>query len=471
MKLSPNSFPTESEIRVNLPILLFSVALALACGFIFGLMPALRLSRPDLNNAIRSRQRSIASGGSRRYSLLISGQIAITLLLMATAGTTIAAFLRVVQSPLGYDPHGVMEAGIEMHWTRPAEWNAIQSRQERAAFVELIRRKIEAVPGVLSASIAVDVYPPNAGPEQPVEILGQNSQQEQPVRTFLVSPQFFQTLRIPVRQGRIWTDVENLRGDGVAVVNEAFARRYGQHGVPVGQQLRLPGLVSHAPLLAASPQSDGWRTIVGVAGDVPNNGLGEPTLPGVYVPYTTLFPPYAIFHIRTQGKPLTYLKAVRAAVASVAADQQIANGAYDLEEGLADDPQWSRQRLFSVLFAAFSSMALLLALAGLFSVVSWSVAQRTSEFGVRLALGASRGHILWVAVHSAAASLAMGALCGSVADLILAHWLAAWMNTRVPGLLGLPFAITLLGGSAAIACLLAARRAAWTSPTEALRCE
>jgi predicted permease len=471
MKLSPNSFPTESYIRINLPILLFSVALALACGLIFGLMPALRLSHPDLNSTIRSRQRSIAGGGGRRYSLLISGQIAITLLLMATAGTTIAAFRRVVQLPLGYDPHGVMEAGIEMHWTRPSQWNAIQSRPERAAFVELIRRKIEATPGVLSASIDIDVYPPNAGPQQPVAVLDHNAEQQQPVRTFLVSQQFFQTLRIPVRQGRVWTDAENLRGDGVAVVNEEFARRYWPHGVPVGQQLRLPGLVSHAPLLAASPQSDGWRTIVGVAGDVPNNGLGEPVLPAVYLPYTTLFPPYAQFHIRTVGKPLTYLRAVRSAVASVSAEQQIANGAYDLEEGLADDPQWSRQRLFSTLFGVFSAMALLLSLAGIFSVVSWSVAKRTSEFGVRLALGASRAHILWVAVESAAASLATGALAGCAADLIIAQWLNGWMNTRVPGLLSLPLALTFLGASAALACLLAARRAAWTSPTEALRCE
>ena len=472
MKLSPTSFPSEAEIRINLPILLFSAGLALACGLLSGLMPAVRVSRRDLNQAIRIRQRSIAGGGrSRRYSLLMTGQIAVTLLLMATAGTAIAAFLHVVQVPLGYDPHNLMEAGLFMHWTRTSEWNAIRERQARAAFVEQIRRSIAAIPGVLSASAANDVYPPEAGPQQVVEILGQSSQQVQMARTLPVSPQFFATLRIPLRNGHVWDDAENLRGDGVAVINETFARRYWPHSSPIGQQIRLPGLVSNAPLVAASPQSAGWRTIIGVAGDVPDNGLGEPVLPAVYVPYTTLFPPYVVFHIRTQGKPMTYLPAVRVAVASVAPNQQIANGAYDLEEGLATDPQWSRQRLFSILFGAFSAMALLLALAGLFSVVSWSVAQRTSEFGVRLALGASRSHIVWVAVRTAAISLALGVICGGIIDLFVGHWLAAWMNTRGPGMLALPLAITLLGASAAFACLIAARRAAWTSPMEALRYE
>jgi hypothetical protein len=286
-----------------------------------------------------------------------------------------------------------------------------------------------------------------------------------------VSQQVFTTLGIPLVQGRVWDDTENLRGDGAAVINQAFARHYWPHSSPIGQQIRLPGLVSNAPLIAASPQSDGWRTIVGVVGDVPNNGLGEPVLPAVYFPYTTLLPPYAQFHIRTQAEPLTYLPAVRAAVASVSSAQQIANGAYDLAAGLNDDPQWSRQRLFSILFGAFSAMALLLALAGLFSVVSWSVSQRTSEFGVRFALGASRAHILWVATRKAAVSLLLGVTLGALADLLLSHWLTAWMATRVSGLVALPLAISLLAVSAAIACWLAARRAAQTSPTEALRYE
>jgi predicted permease len=472
LKISPTSFPAESVIRLNLPILAFSVGLALACGILFGLSPALRLSRGDLTRSIQTKQRSIAGhGGNRRVNALIAGQIALTLLLMATAGTAIAAFLHLMHVPLGYDPHNVMEAGIVMHWSNPAEWNAIRQRDGRVVFVEQIRRKISSIPGVLSASVAIDVYPPNGGDEQTFEILGQSAEQGQQVRTLPVSRDFFATLRIPLIGGRIWDETENASGDGVALVNETFARRYWPHANPVGQQIRLPDLVSRAPLLAASPGSSGWRTVIGVVGDARNDGVDRPALPAVYFPYTTLLPPYVEFHVRTQGEPLAYLHSIREAVSSISSDQQVANGAYDLETGVSADAQWSRERLFSILFGFFSGMALLLALVGLFSVVAYSVAQRTTEFGVRLALGASRRHVLWVATRAAVSSLVIGLAVGSVADLLVGRLLATWMNSHESGPFGLPAAGLLLGCCAVLACLLAAWRASLIEPTQALRYE
>jgi predicted permease len=472
LRLSPASFPAESIIRLNLPILVFSVGLALTCGILFGLSPALGLSRGDLARSIQTRQRSIAGhGGNRRLNALIAGQISLTLLLMATAGTAIAAFLHLMHVPLGYDPHNVMEAGIVMHWSNPAEWNTIRQRDGRVAFVEQIRRKIASIPGVLSASVAIDVYPPNGGDEQTFEILGRSAEQGQQVRTLPVSRDFFATLRIPLIGGRIWDDTENASGDGVALVNETFARRYWPRANPIGQQVRLPDLVSTAPLVAASSASSGWRTVIGVVGDARNDGVDRPPLPAIYFPYTTLLPPYVEFHVRTQGEPLAYLHSIREAVSSISSDQQIANGAYDLEMGVAADAQWSRERLFSILFGFFSAMALLLALVGLFSVVAYSVAQRTTEFGVRLALGASRRHVLWVATRAAIFSLAIGLAFGAVADLLVGRLLATWMNSHGSGPFGLPGAGLLLGCFAVLACFLAAWRAASIEPTQALRYE
>jgi ABC-type antimicrobial peptide transport system permease subunit len=224
-------------------------------------------------------------------------------------------------------------------------------------------------------------------------------------------------------------------------------------------------------LVATSSASAGWREIIGVVSDARNNGVDMPVLPAIYMPYTTLMAPYAQFDIRTQGEPLSLLHTIRAAVASVSSDQQIANDAFDLQDAIDRDPQWSKQRLFSVLFGVFSTMALLLALAGLFSVVSYSVAQRTMEFGVRLALGASRRHILWIAARAAVLSLGVGVTVGRVADILAGHLLRAWMDNRESGPLWLPGASLLLAVCALAACLLAARRTASANPTEALRYE
>jgi ABC-type antimicrobial peptide transport system permease subunit len=208
-----------------------------------------------------------------------------------------------------------------------------------------------------------------------------------------------------------------------------------------------------------------------VVGDARDDGVDRPVLPAIYFPYTTLLPPYVEFHVRTQSEPLAYLHSIREAVSSISSDQQIANGAYDLETGVAADAEWSRERLFSILFGFFSAMALLLALVGLFSVVAYGVAQRTTEFGVRLALGASRCHVLWVATRAAVFSLAVGLVIGSAADLLVGKLLATWMNSHLSGPVGLPAAGLLLGCCAVLACLLAAWRAASIEPTQALRCE
>jgi predicted permease len=470
--LSPGSFPSESFIRINLPILGFSVGLALVSGILCGLAPALRLSRRDLAHPMQSSPQRIASrGNKRRIHILIAGQIALTLLLMATAGTAMGAFLHLMRAPLGYDPKNVMQVGIVMHWDNPADWNRIRSRADRSAFIEQVRQKIAYVPGVLSVAVATDATPPNLGRDETFEVLGEPAGQQQQARIYFIGQQYFSTLRIGLLSGRIWDQPENMRGDSVAVINKSFAQLYWPHGNAIGHQIRIPGLQAVGSLVATSSDSTGWREIIGVVSDARNNGVDMPVLPAIYVPYTTLMAPYAQFDIRTQGEPLSLLHTIRAAVASVSSDQQISNGAYDLQEAIDRDAQWSKQRLFSVLFGVFSTMALLLALAGLFSVVSYSVAQRTMEFGVRLALGASRSHILWIAARAAVFSVVVGLTVGGVADILAGHLLRTWMGSRGSGALYLPEASVLLAICAMLACVLAARRTASAKPIEALRYE
>jgi len=474
LDLERGVFPAESVIRVNLPVLGFSVGLALLTGLLFGLTPALRLSQVDAaGRALHSWRRIVGRGTGRRLQTLIAAQIALTLLLLATAGMAADGFLAVMHAPLGYQPKNVLSAGILMHYENAKDWNSISPLEKRVAFVVRVRQKIAAVPGVLSVAVSNDATPPYSGQEYKFQVEDQPAlpQGGPNIRVQFVSPGYFATLGIPLLQGRVWDEAENARGDGVAMVNAAFAREYLNGRAAVGQQVRMPDLASHAPLVAASAQSAGWRQIVGIVGDARDDGVDRPVIPAVYVPFSTFLAPYAQYVIRTQGEPMTYLHAIRAAVASVEADEQVSNGSDDLEASIERDALWSRERLFSILFGFFAGLALILALVGLFSVVAWTVTQRTAEFGLRLALGASRGHILWVAVRAVAVSVALGIALGGVADFVLGGILATWMNNRRSGWGSSEEAALLLILCSAVACWAAARRAAGLHPTEALRHE
>ena len=474
MALSPDSFPAESFIRINAPILAFSIALALLCGLLFGLVPALRLSRCDSAHMLPGRQSSVAAApGKRRWSVLIAAQVVLTLLLMATAGTAIQSFLGLMRMPLGYDPANVLRVGIALHIKNPGEWKRIQPREARIAYFEQIREKIASVPGISTVAVGVDATPPSISAfyEQPFEIEGTGDHKQTQARVISVDQRYFAALRIPVLQGRIWNRDENTGGDFIAVVNQAFATRYLPSSTGVGRQLRIPGLTSQNPNQVASTQSTAWRQIVGVVGDTPNDGLDRPVVPAIYVPYTAVMRPTVQFFVRTQGDPLAYLHSIRAAVASVASDQQITNGAtFTLNQAIERDAQYRSQRLFSILFGVFSAMALALSLVGIFSLVAYSVAQRTAEFGVRLALGAPRKHVLWVAARIALVSAIAGIVVGLAVESFLGTILAHWMQNAFAAR-GLLAAAALLGLSALLACLLPARHAIAVSPTEALRYE
>jgi predicted permease len=475
--LSPDSFPAESVIRINASVLSFSVALALLCGILFGLAPALRLSRNDPARVLPGRQAGVvAAPAKHRWSVLITAQVALTLLLMATAGSAIRGFLRLMQMPLGYDPANVMQLGMSLHVHNPTEWSRLQSREARAAYIEQIRQKIASVPRVSAVAIGINATPPDADAQSSFIVDGSGDDEQQQARVMLVGQRYFDTLRIPLLQGRVWSADENSRGDFIAVVNRAFATRYLSPSNALGRQLRIPDLTAQKRYEAVSAQSTAWRQIVGVVGDARNDGVDQPVVPAIYIPYTAAIQNYVAVFVRIQGDPLSCLHSIRAAIASVASDQQISdsvsgfNGTFTLSEAIERDAQYSRQRLFSVSFGVFSAMALGLALVGIFSVVAYSVAQRTTEFGVRLALGAPRAHILWVAARVALISTAIGVALGLALDAFLGKLLAHWMHSVLAA--GSLFsAAALLALSALLACMLPARRATSVPPAEALRYE
>ena len=464
------SFPHEAAIRINLPVLFFSIAIAVGTGILFGLWPALQLSRPEVSQVMQSNTRKTTRGvsGRRMHNALIAGQIALTLLMLAGAGAAIEGFLRVANTHLGYDPHNIMSVGIPIHDGTYKTW------PERAAYFQQLQAKVAEVPGVTMAAVSSNATPPSNGYNTKFEIVGKPSAQDQSLRFNMVSSEYFSALRIPLLQGRIWDMAETHRGAPMVVVNQTLARRYFPNGDAVGHSIKMPEIKAQPPYLLTAPDAEGSLLIVGVVGDKLDDGLSNPILPEVFAPYTMAMGMYTQILVRSQVPPLTLLHTIRAQVNSVDHDQQTNGNVRDLEHWIMEQPEWARGNLVAWLFGTFVALALALAAVGLYSVVSYSVVQRTNEFGIRMALGAPRGHVLRIVFLSTVASVGGGIVAGLALSLALSKVMAHWAqesqaSSRDPMLLAASaLTLTLV---AAIACALPARRAAGVDPMTAIRYE
>ena len=466
--LFPDVFMHESVIRINLPILAFSVVLAVVSGLLFGLLPSLRMSRPDVSKVMQATGRKVAgrSGQARSLSTLIAAQIALTTIIMGAAGVAIGGFMQMTHRSFGYDPAHVMSVPIPLHR------HSYFSRMERAEYFKTLQQKIAAVPGVTGVAVSGNAIPPQSGANLPFEILGIPSAQRQYLRTNFIGPDYFSTLHIPLMQGRLWDETENSRGAAVAVINQTLARRYFPNGNAIAQQIRTPTLrVDNPEQMVGVPDTDGWLQVIGVVADSLNDGLDKPVEPALYIPYPRFMWMGTQFLVRTQGLPLASLHDVQHAILSVNSEQQTDFNVRDLNQRIEQQPEFKQQRLFSILFGLFSGLALALALVGLYSVVSYSVAQRTNEFGIRMALGAQRGHVLWIVCRNIGMTVSTGLLAGILIFLTLQRLLAHWTQNSYANPLILAAAAVLFILCAASACIIPALRAASIDPMQAVRYE
>jgi predicted permease len=466
-RLPEYSFPKEATIRINVPVLLFSVGLALVTGIVAGLSPALQLSRPELGPIIQGNSSRLTGGvrGRRTHGALVAAQIALTLLLLTGAGAAIEGFLRLMHTSLGYDPHNTMSIGIPVHDHTYEKW------EDRAQFFENIRRRIATLPGVVGAGMSSNATPPNNGSDAGMEILGKPALERQMVRANFISPEYFNVLHIPLLEGRIWTAGDTIRGARMAIVNQTLARQFWPNGDALGQQIRFPVLKNDPPYNPAAPGSDNWLQIVGIVSDARNDGLRKPVRPAVYVPYALRMRVFMQILVRTQANPLALLRAVKEQVHAVDADQQVMGRVRSLEEWITGSQEWGQERLAATLFAIFAVLALLLSSFGLYSVVSYVVAQRTNEIGIRMALGAARRDVLRVVFASTAIWVAGGAAAGIVLSLVLDRVVLEWAGVGSHSPLVMITVIAVLSASAVAACALPARRASGLDPMIALRYE
>lgn len=469
--LPRNTFPSEAAIGINIAVLVFSTVIALATGVLFGLSPALQLSRPELAQAMSGSRRTTSGIRSKRtHGMLVAAQVALTLILLTGAGEAIAAFVHLMQTNLGYDPHHTMSVGIPVHDNTHMEW------ANRLQYFEQLRDKIASLPDVVAAGISTNATPPWNGWDTRFEIFGQSQMQEQQVRTNFVDPAYFAVLHIPLTSGRLWTHDEIMRGARLALVNQTLAQRYWPAGNAVGQQIRVPELKADTAYRASVPGSDGWLQIVGVVSDVRDDGLGKPVKPAIYVPFSVQMVMWTQILVRTRGEPLAILRAVRGKVHEVDPDQQVIGQVRNLDQWITDQPEWVGARLTMILLGGFSILALALSAFGLYSVVSHVVAQRTNEFGIRMALGAEPGDVLRLVLSSTAITVGCGLICGLVLSLVLSRVLAS--SALLPGTQQISADPRILAGvilvlalAAMSACLLPARRASTIDPMTALRCD
>jgi predicted permease len=267
--LPEGSFPAESVIKMNLPVLLFSVGLAFATSTIFGLSPALQLSRPDIARLMQGSGRRIMSSANakRTHSAMIAAQVALTVLLLSVASAAGKGFLRLVKADLGYDPHNAMSVPIPIHENTHVAW------KDRAEYFEQIRAAIGTVPQVIEAGISTNATPPSNGGDTRFELFGGGAAEKPEARLNFVDPGYFSVLHIPLQQGRLWDHAETMRAAPLVVINQTMARQLWPNGDAIGHQLRIPNLKDEPPYSPAAPGSDGWLQIIGIVADARDDGL------------------------------------------------------------------------------------------------------------------------------------------------------------------------------------------------------
>jgi predicted permease len=459
--LPPGSVPFGNlmTVPVNVPVLLFSAGLAMASALICGLSPALLFSRPRLTATART----TGVESRRAHHLLLAAQIALTVLLLAGTGAAVRGLIGLYRTSLGYDPHNVIIASINLPENSYTEW------ADRATFYARLRNRMADVPQVESIALATySGIPPRSGARSVVEVPGRDMTGDEAPILQRISAHYFATMKIPLIRGRVWSDSERAGVPHVAVVNQTMARKLWPDESAIGRRVRIPEYIqSPTYFRLAAPDSDGWFEIIGVVGDTPNVGLHEPPAPSIYVPYTLMLSDSLNVILRTSHDPLSMTRSIRGAVRTVDPNQPV-NVVRTAEDELAT-AGWARERFVALLLLGFAVVALMLAVVGLYSVVSYSVSCRFKEFSIRMALGAGRGRIVNAAVQPAVLAIVAGLLAGLMLSVGLNKVVAQWSIGNLSDPVVLVAVSLLLFVVTMMSAAIPANRAASIQPADALR--
>ncbi len=450
--LIPSDMVMGTGLQLSIPVLIFTAAVSIGAGIIFGLLPAMQLTKPDLNSVMKAGGRS-ASGdvqGYRTRGLLVVSEIALASVMLIGAGLLMRSFNRLLEVPEGFNPDKVLTMQISLPQSRYA------NPDDRANFVNQMLSKVSTLPGVGSAAVVSRLPLNPGGVTRSIEIQGRTASPSSEISPdyLVISPDYFRTMGIPLIAGRAFSERDDAKAPPAVIVSKTMANHFWPGEDPLGKFVKIGACKD-------------WCQVIGLTGDVQQHHLDQPPLPTVYAAYAQDPWQSLAVAVRTTNDPVSVASEVEGALHSVDKDQPVYK-VLPMREVVA--ASLSSQRWRMMLLAAFAILALALASTGIYGVMAYSVAQRSHDIGVRMALGAQRGDILRLVLLQ---SLRL-ALAGIAIGLVLSVGLLRFMTNVLYGLQAADaIAFLLVAAGLALLAMFAgyipARRAVKINPVEALR--
>jgi putative ABC transport system permease protein len=447
--------PGWYQLGINSTVLLFTLGLSLVSGIVFGLAPALQVSRPNLNDSLKEGTRGTTSTSHRLRSSLVVFEVALSLMLLVGAGLLTRSFLSIIRTDPGFNPENV----ITMNLVLPAA--KYKDRPARAAFYDNLVQRVKSQPGVQSAAFVN--YLPLGGSNSSDSYLVEGEPepspgQEQDGRYRVATPDYFRTMDISIVRGRAFTEQDKAGAPPVVIVNETLARKHWPGQDPLGRRIRFYGPLEKAP----------WMEVVGVIKDVKHE-LTIPVEPEYYLPHAQDPWNAMILVARTTVDPASLSAALRQQVWAIDKDQPVFDVKTMQEVRSISVAIYS---FSSVMLAIFAGVALVLAAVGIYGVMAFAVTQRTQEIGIRMALGARTGDVLKLVVKHGMKLALLGMVIGLAGSWVLTRFIAKLLvGVQPTDLLTFSLVSVCLLVAAFVACYLPARRATKVDPLVALRYE
>jgi putative ABC transport system permease protein len=453
--------PREAVIRLNLPVLVFSLAVAMVTALLFGLVPAIQAVRRDLVEPLKDSGKGV-SGGFRRgrlRSTLVVVEVALSLMLLVGAGLLMRSFVALQRVDLGLNPDNILVARL------PLPRGQYETATAKHQFFRTLLARLHSLPGVVAAT-ETTTLPPYGGIGSEIDIPGKTHSDRWEAMFQLVSEGYFPTLGLRLRRGRVLSEAEVNDARKVAVVNQTLVDRYFPREEPLGQRIKFNLLETLPNGKVDNPVFE----IVGVIADAKNRGIRDPPMPEVFVPYTLTGAFMRGILVRTHGPPEALLNSVRREIWAVDRNVALTNTG-SLTEFLKQF-SYAEPRFSVVLLGVFATVGLLLVAIGVYSVIAYTVSRQTHEIGIRMALGAGRSDVMRLVARSGLQLVVVGAAIGLMASLGVTRVIASqiWgISPHDPVTIIVVIAVMALAASAA--CYFPARRAMKVDPMVALRYE